>query len=84
MVGGFDGQNFVATVEVYDPATDTWTQGVPLPSGRSGHAAAVSYKHQCLLHCDQHNVLCSKKSDNEDSKAHGSGCGKSSPLKRTL
>lgn len=82
-MGGFDGQNFVATVEVYDPATNTWTEGVPLPSGRSGHAAAVSYKHQCLLHCD-HNVLYSKKNENEDSKSHGSGCGKSSPLKRTL
>lgn len=69
---------------MYEPTTDTWTQGVCLPSGRSGHAAAVSYKHQCLLHCEQHNVLYSKKNDNEDSKGQASGCGKSSPLKRTL
>jgi len=31
----------VPTVEVYDPATDTWAQGSNLPRGRSAHTASV-------------------------------------------
>ena len=30
-----------ANVEVYDPATDSWRVGVPLPEGRGGLAATV-------------------------------------------
>ena len=29
------------TVEVYDPATDSWRMGPPLPAGRGGHTAAT-------------------------------------------
>ena len=30
-----------AAVEIYDPATSTWSNGTPLPAGRGGLAAAV-------------------------------------------
>ena len=33
---------FVPTVEVYDPATDTWTQASDMPRARSHHAPAAS------------------------------------------
>ena len=42
VVGGFgSGSEAVATVEVYDPATNGWSTGTPLPVGRGGLAAAV-------------------------------------------
>jgi len=31
----------VPTVEVYDPATDTWTQATDMPKARSAHSASV-------------------------------------------
>ncbi len=34
-------QGLLATVEVYDPQTDTWTQGVDMPSVRYGLAAST-------------------------------------------
>lgn len=43
-MGGYDGTNFLTIVEVYDPLKDMWTDGVPLTSGRSGHAAASGFK----------------------------------------
>lgn len=43
-MGGYDGSNFSTVVEVYDPLRNFWTDGVPLTSGRSGHAAAVIYQ----------------------------------------
>ncbi|XP_077285162.1 kelch-like ECH-associated protein 1B [Arctopsyche grandis] len=48
-MGGYDGQNFLSIVEVYDPNTDKWEEGTPLTSGRSGHASAVSYQHNCVI-----------------------------------
>ena len=27
--------------EIYDPATDSWSEGPPLPTGRSGSAGAL-------------------------------------------
>ncbi|GLV34165.1 Keap1 [Carabus blaptoides fortunei] len=56
-MGGYDGQTFLSTVEVYDPIKDTWEDGQPLTSGRSGHASAVCYQHQCLQHCDDHEHM---------------------------
>lgn len=55
--GGYDGATFLNIVEIYDPAKDQWIQGVPMTSGRSGHASAVSY-YQCPMHCDHldHNI----------------------------
>src|ERR671930_2180103 len=42
VIGGFDGfARTVATVEVYDPATDDWRSAPDLPEARH-HAAAVS------------------------------------------
>ena len=39
-------------MEIYDPAKDQWELGVPMTSGRSGHASAVSYQ-QCLKKREQ-------------------------------
>lgn len=49
--GGFDGQNFLSDVEIYDPAIDVWQDGEPLTSGRSGHASAVCYQPPCSQTC---------------------------------
>ncbi|XP_014481560.1 PREDICTED: kelch-like ECH-associated protein 1 isoform X1 [Dinoponera quadriceps] len=56
-MGGYDGATFLNIVEIYDPVKDQWIQGVPMTSGRSGHASAVSY-YQCPMHCDHldHNI----------------------------
>jgi N-acetylneuraminic acid mutarotase len=41
VIGGFEGDGTPsAKVEVYDPATDTWSEAAPLPEARH-HAAAV-------------------------------------------
>lgn len=50
--GGYNGNSFLNIVEIYDPAKDQWELGVPMSSGRSGHASAVSYQ-QCPSHYDQ-------------------------------
>ncbi|XP_043285498.1 kelch-like ECH-associated protein 1B isoform X2 [Venturia canescens] len=56
-MGGYDGTTFLSIVEIYDPGKDLWELGLPMTSGRSGHASAVSY-YQCPLHCDhlEHNI----------------------------
>lgn len=50
-LGGYDGQNFLCNVEVYDPMLDIWEDGDPLTSGRSGHASAVCYQNPCMQNC---------------------------------
>jgi hypothetical protein len=40
-VGGFDGASNLATLEAYNPATDTWTMKTPMPTGRHSPAAGV-------------------------------------------
>jgi len=32
---------YLSDVEIYDPATDSWETGIPMPNARMGHAAAV-------------------------------------------
>lgn len=44
VIGGYDGTSFLDIVEVYDPATNTWSAGTALTSVRSGHASAVCYQ----------------------------------------
>src|SRR5207253_99931 len=39
VAGGRPGSQ--TCLEVYDPATNTWTQKAPMPTGRSGIAGAV-------------------------------------------
>ncbi|CDI97038.1 kelch ECH associated protein 1 [Echinococcus multilocularis] len=40
--GGYDGNEFLSSVEVYDPARDTWTRTTVMPCGKSGHAVVTS------------------------------------------
>ncbi|KAL6437290.1 hypothetical protein ACFW04_005064 [Cataglyphis niger] len=60
-MGGYDGSTFLNIVEIYDSSQDQWIEGVPMTSGRSGHASAVSY-YQCPMHCDHldHNISLEK------------------------
>ena len=41
LLGGWDGENYVSTVFVYDPEDDLWTEGIPLESG-FGFASAAA------------------------------------------
>jgi N-acetylneuraminic acid mutarotase len=41
-IGGYDGMNRLATVEEYDPATDTWTTRASMPTARSSLGAAAA------------------------------------------
>lgn len=34
--GGFNGDNYLSSSEIYDPATNTWTEGPELPSATVG------------------------------------------------
>ena len=39
--GGYDGNNFLSTVECYDAETDEWNEVTNMTCGRSGHGVAV-------------------------------------------
>jgi hypothetical protein len=41
-VGGYDGTNFLNSVEEYDPATDSWTTKAPMKYRRVGPGVAVA------------------------------------------
>ncbi len=41
VLGGFTSQGATDVVEVYDPATDSWTSAPPMRQPRYGHAAAL-------------------------------------------
>lgn len=63
--GGYDGQNFLSIVEVYDPNTDKWEDGVSLTFERSGHTSAVSYQHNHAFtssdgNCEMKNIYQKK------------------------
>lgn len=45
--GGYDGNNFLSSVECYDPDTDEWTENTTMSCGRSGHGVAVALE-PCL------------------------------------
>ncbi|CAF1597901.1 unnamed protein product, partial [Didymodactylos carnosus] len=40
--GGYDGNNFLSVVEIYDPDTNTWEFSTSLTSERSGHGSALT------------------------------------------
>ena len=40
-IGGWDGVNFLSTVEVYNPATDKWTQKADMPTPRRWHTSSA-------------------------------------------
>ena len=41
MVGGSDGQSSVASIEIYDPATDRWVNGPEMSIPRANVGVAV-------------------------------------------
>ncbi len=41
-IGGYDGSDYLSTVEEYDPATDTWTIRASMPTARSGIGVAAA------------------------------------------
>jgi len=83
-IGGFDGNNFLSIVEVYDPRTNTWTKGTPLKSGRSGHASAVIYQPACsTTFMDYEESDATQPEGGNDEGRHGNTpqnpCGGGSP-----
>ena len=40
-VGGYDGNDFLSSVECYDPDRNIWTEVTNMTCGRSGHGVAV-------------------------------------------
>ena len=40
-IGGFNGVQYLGTVEAYDPASDTWVPRAPMPTPRASAQAAV-------------------------------------------
>ena len=40
--GGYDGNEFLASVEVYDPDQDEWKEVSNMLCGRSGHGVGVA------------------------------------------
>ena len=47
LLGGYDGNDFLASVEVYDPDRDEWQEVTSMSCGRSGHGVVVSME-PCL------------------------------------
>ena len=41
VIGGFDGNNYLRDVDVYDPQTNSWTPVCPLNDKRSAASVAV-------------------------------------------
>ena len=39
--GGYDGNDFLTSVEMYNPETNEWGEVTNMPCGRSGHGVAV-------------------------------------------
>lgn len=50
-VGGYDGSNYLQTVEQYDPYTNEWTTLSSLITGRAG-ACTVAVANTLLKHLD--------------------------------
>jgi len=44
VMGGHDGQNYLSSVERYDPATNAWEAVAPMSTARSSPAAAIDGK----------------------------------------
>jgi DNA-binding CsgD family transcriptional regulator len=42
LFGGWDGADYRAEVFIYNPATEKWSQGAPMPTARRGAGAAVA------------------------------------------
>ena len=48
VAGGFDGSEYLSSVEVYDVASNTWTYGVDLPVPLA-YAAVVPFENTFLV-----------------------------------
>ena len=47
VLGGHDGNDFLASVEAYDPDQDEWKEVTNMSCGRSGHGVCVALE-PCL------------------------------------
>ncbi|WP_326559829.1 Kelch repeat-containing protein [Micromonospora sp. NBC_01796] len=68
VTGGWSGTNIPAEVEpsldVYDPATDTWSTGAPIPQGTAAAGAAVLDKQLYVVGgCHPEGYDCGSSSD---------------------
>ena len=52
VTGGYDGNNFLSSVECYDISEDRWNEEGNMACGRSGHGVAVSSEpsHEYVFH----------------------------------
>lgn len=50
-IGGYDGQDFLSSVESFDPDTGQWTEVTEMTSGRSGVGVAVTIEPCNLAMC---------------------------------
>ena len=52
--GGYDGSDFLSSIEHYNVSEDRWTEEGNMACGRSGHGVAVgaepSHEYVCLCH----------------------------------
>ena len=52
MTGGYPGETPLPDIQIYDPATDAWSTGAPLPAERRrGGAGAVAHDGKIYLVC---------------------------------
>lgn len=81
-MGGYDGNHFLSNVEVYNPLDDSWEDGVPLTSGRSGLASAVIYQPSCSQPYTQENKNSIQRGEYDDNRSQqypqGSASGSNS------
>lgn len=59
---------FLSNVEVYNPVDDSWEDGIPLTSGRSGLASAVIYQPSCSQNYSQDSVTLQHSSREYDER----------------
>jgi List-Bact-rpt repeat protein/galactose oxidase-like protein/Kelch motif protein len=48
-VGGYSGAIFLASVDIYDPATNVWTPAAPLPLQRASHTTTLLNNGKALV-----------------------------------
>ncbi|ADJ27298.1 Kelch repeat-containing protein [Nitrosococcus watsonii] len=74
--GRYQGVGELRSVEIYDPATDTWQEGPPLNTARGGHGAAV---HQGKIYVFGGEVIMTGRTTLSNSEILGNLSGKWQP-----